>query len=123
MTCSKKQLCNEPVYRPWGSYLSLIKDKNYQVKKIVVNPGESLSLQLHNYRSEHWVVTKGKALITNGNIKKIFNANEHTFIPEKTKHRIENTGTEVVEIIETQYGKYLEEDDIIRFDDKYNRTD
>lgn len=108
-------------YRPWGSFTVLDKGPNYQIKKITVNPGESLSLQLHYHRSEHWVVVKGTAKVTiNDNVIYV-RENESTFIPKTAKHRLENPGKIPLEIIEIQIGEYLSEDDIVRFQDVYGR--
>ncbi len=110
------------VYRPWGWYETIEDGANYKVKIIQVNPGASLSLQSHQYRSEHWVVVKGIAKVTNGNNVLILNENESTFIHAGEKHRLENTTQGVLQIIEVQVGGYLGEDDIIRYDDKYGRN-
>ena len=109
------------VYRPWGKYEILIEQPGYKAKKITVYPGSKLSLQSHKMRSEHWIVARGKAFVTKGN--KIINLkeNESTFIPMRTKHRLENKGKQNLEIIEVQVGKYLKEDDIVRYEDVYNR--
>ena len=109
-------------FRPWGWYETLILQKSYQVKKIVLYKDQSISLQLHHHRSEHWVVTKGIALVTNNDKEYELNKGESTFIPKKTKHRLKNIGQDDLEIIEVQIGDYLGEDDIVRFDDKYGRT-
>jgi len=108
-------------YRPWGKYEVLVNDKNHKVKKISVYPGESLSLQSHEHRSEHWVVVKGVALVINGQDELTLRENESTYIPAKSKHRLANPGENELEIIEVQTGDYLEEDDIIRYDDIYGR--
>ena len=110
------------VYRPWGSYESLADGLGFQVKRITVNPGESLSLQLHHHRSEHWVVVQGNALVTNGDKELHLKENESTYIPAETRHRLENQGNEELVLIEVQCGEYLGEDDIVRFDDIYGRT-
>ena len=109
-------------FRPWGWYETLILQKSYQVKKIVLYKDQSISLQLHHHRSEHWVVTKGIALVTNNDKEYELNKGESTFIPKKTKHRLKNIGQDELEIIEVQIGDYLGEDDIVRFDDKYGRS-
>ncbi|MDP6413533.1 MAG: mannose-1-phosphate guanylyltransferase/mannose-6-phosphate isomerase [Gammaproteobacteria bacterium] len=111
------------VYRPWGSYESLAMGEDYQVKHIIVNPGETLSLQLHNRRAEHWTVIKGIGQITCDDSEFELGVNESTFIPLGSKHRLANTGTTPVEIIEVQVGDYLGEDDIARFEDQYGRID
>jgi len=109
------------VYRPWGSFEVLLTKKNYQVKKLIINPKQKISLQKHNYRSEHWVVVKGKACVTKNN--KIYNLkkNQSIDIPKKAKHRIENKKKTPLIIIEIQTGDKLLENDIIRFEDIYNR--
>lgn len=107
--------------RPWGSYTILEEGKGYKVKRITVNPDAKLSLQLHNRRSEHWVVICGNALVTVGEKKVTLSENESTYVPIKTKHRLENPTNSPVEIIEVQVGDYLEEDDIVRFNDTYGR--
>ena len=109
------------VYRPWGKYEVLIDMPSYKVKKITVNPGCKLSLQSHMHRSEHWVVVSGVAHVVNGEKEFLLKKNESTFIPEFTKHRLENPGKINLEIIEVQTGGYLGEDDIERFDDIYGR--
>lgn len=110
------------VYRPWGYYETIDQGSGFQVKRIGVNLGASLSLQLHKYRSEHWVVISGIAKVTRGDEIFTIQANESTYIPQGVKHRLENVGDTLLEIIEVQSGSYLGEDDIIRFDDKYGRT-
>ena len=109
------------VYRPWGSYETLDIGKNYQVKRLIVNPGKKLSLQLHNRRAEHWVVVKGTATVTCG--EKIYDlqVNESTYIPLGEKHRLENKYDTPLEVIEVQSGDYLGEDDIVRFEDDFGR--
>ncbi len=108
-------------YRPWGSYTVIDRGLNYQIKKIVVNPGESLSLQLHYHRSEHWVVVRGTAKVTIDDKVLFLKENESTFIPKTAKHRLENPGKIPLEIIEIQIGEYISEDDIVRFSDIYGR--
>lgn len=109
------------VYRPWGSYETIDSEERFQVKHIIVNPGGSLSLQLHYHRSEHWVVVKGTARITRGKETFILTENQSTYIPLGIEHRLENPGKLPLEIIEVQSGGYLGEDDIVRFDDVYGR--
>lgn len=111
------------VFRPWGSYESISLGDRYQVKCIIVNPGAILSLQLHHHRAEHWVVVKGTAKITRGEETFILSENESTYIPLGTKHRLENPGVIPLELIEVQSGSYLAEDDIVRLDDNYGRTE
>lgn len=110
------------MYRPWGSYTVLGEGPGYKMKKIVVSPGQRLSLQMHYHRSEHWIVIGGTAQVTLGDEIKMVHENESVFIPMSTKHRLENPGRLPLEIIEVQNGKYLEEDDIVRFDDVYGRV-
>ena len=110
------------VYRPWGCYTVLGEGPGYKLKKIVVTPGQSLSLQLHHHRSEHWIVIGGTAKVTIGEQEQIVQENESVFVPVATKHRLNNSGKIPLEIIEVQNGKYLGEDDIVRFDDIYGRA-
>jgi mannose-1-phosphate guanylyltransferase/mannose-6-phosphate isomerase len=109
------------VYRPWGYFESIDAGERFQVKRIMVKPGEALSLQMHRQRAEHWVVVSGRAHITRGD--KVFDLaeNESTFIPLGTKHRLENATDEPLYLIEVQSGSYLGEDDIVRFEDRYRR--
>ena len=108
-------------FRPWGFYLSILKDKKWQVKIIHINPGAKLSLQMHHHRAEHWVVLKGTAKVQINNEKLILRKNESTYIPLGSKHRLSNPGKTPLEIIEVQSGNYIGEDDIVRFEDKYGR--
>ncbi len=108
-------------FRPWGKYLSIASDEFWQVKLIEVKPGNSLSLQKHNYRSEHWVVVKGIAQVRIEDNIFTLNENQSTFIPLGLKHQLSNPGEENLSIIEVQCGTYLGEDDIIRYQDKYGR--
>ena len=110
------------VYRPWGWYEGIDKGKSHQVKRIQVKPGEKLSLQMHHHRSEHWVVVHGVAHVTRGDEVIVLEENQSTFIPKETKHALENRSDKPLEIIEVQSGDYLGEDDIVRFDDRYNRS-
>ncbi len=109
------------VHRPWGTYTELERGERFKIKRIVVNSGASLSLQLHYHRCEHWVVVSGTAKVVNGNSEIILNTNESTYIPSGEKHRLENPGKVPLILIEVQSGEYLEEDDIVRFDDAYGR--
>ncbi len=109
------------VYRPWGSYTVLEQEPRYKIKRITVNPGAKLSLQMHHHRSEHWIVVKGTAKVTCGNDTFLVHENESTYISAGQKHRLENDGVIPLELIEVQNGSYLGEDDIVRFDDKYGR--
>jgi len=108
-------------YRPWGSYFSIAEDKGWQVKRINVNPGASLSLQKHKFRTEHWIIVTGTALVELEGKTKILKSNESTYIPLGFKHRLSNPGKEPLILIEVQSGSYLGEDDIIRFEDDYGR--
>lgn len=112
---------NVTMYRPWGTYTILAEGPGYKVKRIVVNPGQKLSLQLHYHRSEHWTVISGTGKCTLEDKTVIFRENESTYIPIGVKHRLENPGKIPLAIIEVQNGKYLGEDDIVRFDDIYGR--
>lgn len=108
-------------YRPWGSYDSVDMGERFQVKRITVNPGAALSLQMHYHRAEHWVVVCGTAEVTRNDEVILLGENESTFIPLGSVHRLRNPGRVPLEIIEVQSGSYLEEDDIIRLQDTYNR--
>jgi mannose-1-phosphate guanylyltransferase/mannose-6-phosphate isomerase len=109
------------VFRPWGSYDSVDSGERFQVKRLMVKPGASMSLQLHHHRAEHWIVVSGTARITRGEELFLLEENQSTYIPVGTKHRIENPGMIPLHIIEVQSGSYLGEDDIVRFEDKYGR--
>jgi len=108
-------------YRPWGSYTILEEGPRYKIKRVLVNPGEKLSLQTHAHRSEHWVVVKGTAKVSIGDKEVFIHENESAYVPKSALHRLENAGKVPVEIIEVQNGEYLEEDDIERFSDDYGR--
>jgi len=108
-------------YRPWGNFTVLEDGDGYKIKRIVVNPGEKLSLQKHNRRSEHWVVIKGTAKVTTGDTQIIISKNESVYVPKATLHRLENPAETLLEIIEVQNGEYVGEDDIVRYDDLYGR--
>ena len=109
------------VFRPWGSYDSIDNGDRFQVKRLVVKPGATMSLQLHHHRAEHWIVVSGTAQITRGEETFLLGENESTYIPVGTKHRIANPGKVMLHIIEVQSGSYLGEDDIVRFEDIYGR--
>jgi mannose-1-phosphate guanylyltransferase/mannose-6-phosphate isomerase len=111
------------VYRPWGSYESLINGDRFQVKRIVVNPGGKLSLQKHHHRAEHWIVVAGTAEVTCEDKVFMLGEDESTYIPLGHKHRLVNPGRIPLELIEVQSGTYLGEDDIVRYDDIYGRSD
>jgi len=110
------------VYRPWGTYETVDTGERFQVKRITVRPGASLSLQLHHHRAEHWVVVRGTARVTRGDDVLVLAENESTYIPLGVRHRLENPGRIPLELIEVQSGAYLGEDDIVRFEDHYNRS-
>ncbi len=107
--------------RPWGSFTTLEEGPGYKIKRIEVNPGHRLSLQMHHHRSEHWIVVSGTAKVTCGDKEKILGANQSTYVPQCTSHRLENPGVIKLILIEVQNGEYLGEDDIIRFQDDYSR--
>ncbi len=109
--------------RPWGTYTVLEENKSYKIKRIEVNPGQRLSLQMHHHRSEHWIVVSGTAKVTCGEDEYMVNVNESTFISIGKSHRLENPGKIPLVIIEVQSGEYLGEDDIVRFDDDYQRCE
>jgi mannose-1-phosphate guanylyltransferase/mannose-6-phosphate isomerase len=110
------------VVRPWGSYDSIDLGERFQVKRIVVNPGAKLSLQMHHHRAEHWIVVQGTARVTRGDDEFLLGENESTYIPMGTTHRLENPGKVPLHLIEVQSGTYLGEDDIVRYDDTYGRA-
>ena len=111
------------IYRPWGSYDGVTEGERWQVKKIVVNPGASLSLQMHHHRAEHWIVVQGTAVVEKDGVEELVGENQSTYIPLGCKHRLSNRGKIPVELIEVQSGPYLGEDDIVRFEDRYGRSD
>ncbi|MCJ7664460.1 MAG: cupin domain-containing protein, partial [Desulfobacterales bacterium] len=117
----EEHLVHRTVERPWGSYTVLEKGERYKIKRIVLNPKARLSLQLHQRRSEHWVIVSGTARVTRGEEVFDVQSNESTFIPIAAKHRLENTGLIPLQIIEVQNGDYVEEDDIERLEDDYKR--
>ncbi len=114
-------LAHRKVHRPWGSYDGIESGERFQVKRIVVDPGASLSLQMHYHRAEHWIVVRGTARVTRGDETYLLTENESTYIPPGTRHRLENPGKLPLELIEVQSGSYLGEDDIVRFEDVYGR--
>ena len=116
-------LLHQRVYRPWGSYETLEETERFKVKRIIVNPGAKLSLQMHHHRAEHWVVVKGTAKIVCGDKEFMLTEDQSNYIPLGTNHRLENPGVIPLEIIEIQTGAYLGEDDIVRFDDNYGRVE
>ena len=107
--------------RPWGSFTTLEEGTGYKIKRIEVNPGHRLSLQMHHHRSEHWIVVSGTAKVTCGEKEMILGSNQSTYVPQCTTHRLENPGVINLVLIEVQNGQYLGEDDIIRFSDDYAR--
>jgi len=109
--------------RPWGTYTVLDENNHYKIKRIEVLPGQRLSLQKHHHRSEHWIVVSGTARVTCGEKQSVVNVNESTFIPIGQLHRLENPGRIPLVIIEVQSGEYLGEDDIVRFQDDYQRAE
>jgi len=117
-----EQYCHREVYRPWGVYDSIDQGERYQVKRITVNPGAKLSVQMHHHRAEHWVVVSGTAKVTNGETSYLVAENESTYIPVGQVHALENPGKIPLELIEVQSGSYLGEDDIVRLTDRYGRT-
>ena len=122
----KKRKAKEPeehttMYRPWGKYTTLEEGWRYKIKRIVVDPCQKLSLQMHYHRSEHWVVVKGTAKVRINDTESLLHENESIFVPQSALHRLENPGKVSLEIIEVQVGEYLGEDDIIRYDDIYSR--
>ncbi len=114
-------LLHKRVCRPWGCYQGIDQSDRFQAKRITVNPGAVLSLQLHHHRAEHWIIVSGTAKVTKGDDVFMLTENESTYIPLGTKHRLENIGKIPLELIEVQTGSYLGEDDIVRFDDIYGR--
>ena len=110
------------VFRPWGSYELLVSGEGFQVKRIVVKPGERLSLQMHQHRAEHWVVVRGTAEVVNGDETMILTEDQSTYISIGAKHRLSNPTQDPLELIEVQSGSYLGEDDIVRFEDIYGRS-
>lgn len=110
------------VHRPWGTYTILEEAPRFKIKRIEVNPGASLSLQMHHHRNEHWIVVSGMARVVNGESDVLVGPNESTYIPAGNKHRLENPGVVTLVLIEVQSGEYLAEDDIVRFQDNYGRA-
>ena len=110
------------VYRPWGSYEGIDLGERFQVKRITVDPGGKLSLQMHHHRAEHWVVVSGTASVTCGEKVTLLTENESTYIPIGMTHRLENPGKLPLHLIEVQSGSYLGEDDIVRLEDVYKRV-
>ncbi len=119
----EEAVIHKRVCRPWGCYQGIDQAERFQVKRITVNPGSVLSLQMHHHRAEHWIVVNGTAKVTKGDEEFILSENESTYIPLGVTHRLENIGIIPLELIEVQTGSYLGEDDIVRFDDIYGRED
>ncbi|XHR82600.1 MAG: phosphomannose isomerase type II C-terminal cupin domain [Gloeotrichia echinulata GP01] len=109
--------------RPWGSFTVLEEGRGYKIKRIEVKPGHRLSLQMHHHRSEHWIVVSGTAKVVCGENEVLLNNNQSTYVPQCTAHRLENPGVIPLVLIEVQNGEYLGEDDIIRYQDDYSRTE
>ena len=109
--------------RPWGSFTVLEEGNGYKIKRIEVKPGHRLSLQMHHHRSEHWIVVSGTAKVTCGDQEVLLRNNQSTYVPQCAAHRLENPGVISLVLIEVQNGEYLGEDDIIRFQDDYARTE
>ena len=116
-----EHLTHREVHRPWGSYDSVDQGERYQVKRIIVKPGESLSLQMHHHRAEHWIVVEGTAEVQVGEHWQVVAENQSVYIPLGEKHRLRNPGKLPLNLIEVQSGSYLGEDDIVRFEDSYGR--
>ena len=110
------------VHRPWGWYDGVDSGERFQVKRIGVKPGASLSLQMHHHRAEHWIVVSGTAKVTRGDEVFLVSENQSTYIPLGVRHRLQNPGIVMLEMIEVQSGSYLGEDDIVRFEDTYGRS-
>ena len=117
-----ESVTHRKVFRPWGSYEGIDQGDRFQVKRIVVKPGSSLSLQMHHHRAEHWIVVRGTARVFNGDQVLLLSENQSTYIPLGVTHRLENPGKIPLELIEVQSGSYLGEDDIVRFEDNYGRV-
>lgn len=117
----ERAIVHRTAYRPWGSYTVLEEGDRYKTKRLTVLPGKRLSVQMHYHRSEHWVVVRGTARVLVGDKELLLRPGESTFIPAGVKHRLENPGKVVLEVIETQIGEYLGEDDIVRFQDDFGR--
>ncbi len=120
---ARESRAHRKIYRPWGSYDGVVEGERWQVKTIVVNPGASLSLQMHHHRAEHWVVVQGTALVEKDGSQELLSENQSTYIPLGSRHRLSNPGRIPMEMIEVQSGSYLGEDDILRFEDRYGRSD
>jgi mannose-1-phosphate guanylyltransferase/mannose-6-phosphate isomerase len=117
-----EHLTHTQVFRPWGWYEGIDEGDRFQVKRIMVKPGGKLSLQMHHHRAEHWVVVSGTARVTRGDQVELLTENQSSYIPLGTTHRLENPGKIDLHMIEVQSGAYLGEDDIVRFEDAYQRN-
>lgn len=117
-----EHLQHREVYRPWGCFDAIDDGDRYQVNRVQVKPGASLSLQVHHHRAEHWIVVKGTALVQKGDEVMLLSENESTYIPVGTKHRLSNPGKITLEIVEVQSGPYLNDDDVVRYEDSYGRS-
>lgn len=117
-----KEATAETGQRPWGSYTVLEEGRGYKIKRIEVKPGHRLSLQLHHHRSEHWIVVSGTAKVICADQEILLSTNQSTYVPPCTQHRLENVGVIPLILIEVQNGEYLGEDDIVRFQDDYARS-
>jgi mannose-1-phosphate guanylyltransferase/mannose-6-phosphate isomerase len=109
------------INRPWGSFETIDIGQRFQVKRLTITPGEALSLQMHHHRAEHWVVVRGTAKVTRGDEVFLLTENQSAYVPVGVSHRLENPGAMPLEVVEVQTGSYLEEDDIVRFEDRYDR--
>ena len=118
----KEASWHRKVYRPWGAYDVIDRGERFQVKRITVHPGATLSLQMHHHRAEHWIVVRGTAEVTRNDELILLGENQSTYIPLGVKHRLRNPGKLPLELIEVQSGSYLDEDDIVRFEDSYGRS-
>lgn len=108
-------------HRPWGSFTVLVDEAHFKTKRLDVLAGMRISLQSHHHRSEHWIIVTGQAKITVGEDVSLYTESQHVFVPRETRHRIENTGDTLLTIVEVQLGEYFGEDDIVRYEDDYDR--
>jgi len=119
---SERSLKRDYEDRPWGSFETVDRGERYRVKRIVVKPGGQLSLQMHYHRAEHWIVVSGAAVVTRDDMRMLVRENEAVHIPIGMRHRVENPGKTPLCLVEIQIGSYLEEDDIVRLEDRYGRS-
>lgn len=117
----KEVVSHTTIYKPWGSFTILQESERFKIKRLVVNPGEALSLQMHHHRTEHWIVVTGTAKVMIADRQEFIHENESVYVPKSTLHRLENPGKIPLVLIEVQNGEYVDEDDIIRFEDRYER--